>query len=77
MGAVRFARTDSFGEAFNFSAILAHIGRIGWGPYIVALIVLMVVIGVINAVLSDHPDHRLAHLARTQPGDLDLRRPGT
>jgi len=40
MGAVRFARTDSFGEAFNISAILAHIGRIGWGPYIVALIVL-------------------------------------
>jgi hypothetical protein len=26
------------GEAFNFSAIVATIGRIGWGPYIVALI---------------------------------------
>jgi len=42
MAAVRFARTDSFGEAFNFSAILAHIGRIGWGSYILALIALYV-----------------------------------
>ncbi|MEG3057162.1 MAG: DUF4013 domain-containing protein [Methanoculleus sp.] len=30
MGLVRFARTDSFGEAFNFSAIITHIGEIGW-----------------------------------------------
>jgi hypothetical protein len=36
---VRFARTDSFGEAFNISAILAHIGKIGWVSYIIALIV--------------------------------------
>jgi hypothetical protein len=55
MGTVRFARTDSFGEAFNFSAILAHIGRIGWGHYVVALVVLMVVLGVINAILSIIP----------------------
>ncbi|MEN6342057.1 MAG: DUF4013 domain-containing protein [Methanospirillum sp.] len=55
MGAVRFARTDSFGEAFNFSAILAHIGRIGWGHYILALIVLMVIIGVISFVLGIIP----------------------
>ncbi len=55
MGAVRFARTNSFGEAFNFSAILAHIGRIGWGPYVIALVVLGVVLAVINAVLSIIP----------------------
>jgi hypothetical protein len=58
MASVRFARTDSFGEAFNFSAILAHIGRIGWGSYILALIVLylalfvfvvaMVILGVLT-----------------------------
>src|SRR5512138_4945 len=36
IGAVRLARTDSIGEAFDFSAILAHIGRIGWGPYVIA-----------------------------------------
>lgn len=40
IASIRFARTDDFGEAFNISAILAHIGRIGWGSYIVALIVL-------------------------------------
>ena len=75
MGTVRFARTDSFGEAFNFSAILAHIGRIGWGHYVVALVVLMVVLGVINVGPLDHPDHRVAHLARARPGLLDLRSP--
>ena len=52
---VRFARTDSFGEAFNFSAILAHIGRIGWGSYLLALIVLMAVIFVISFVLGIIP----------------------
>ena len=42
IGIVRFARTGSIGEAFNFSAILATIGKIGWVPYIIALVVLMV-----------------------------------
>ena len=55
MGAVRFARTDSFGEAFNFSAILAHIGRIGWGTYIIALVVLIAVYFVISFVLGAIP----------------------
>jgi len=52
IGVVRFARTESFGEAFNFSAILTHIGRIGWGPYIIALIVVDVILGVIVSVLN-------------------------
>jgi hypothetical protein len=39
---VRFARTGSIGEAFNFSAIRATIAKIGWVSYIIALIVLMV-----------------------------------
>ncbi len=55
IGAIRLARTDSIGEAFNFSAILAHIGRIGWGTYIISLIVVLIVIGVIYAVLSIIP----------------------
>lgn len=42
IGVVRFARTGSIGEAFNFSAIRATIAKIGWVPYIIALIVLMV-----------------------------------
>jgi hypothetical protein len=52
MASVRFARTDSIGEAFNFSAILAHIGRIGWGSYIIALIVLYVVLFAVVVVLT-------------------------
>lgn len=51
IAAVRFSRTDSFGGAFNFSAILAHIGRIGWGSYVLALIVLYVVIVAVVAVV--------------------------
>ncbi|HNT07065.1 MAG TPA: DUF4013 domain-containing protein [Anaerolineaceae bacterium] len=43
MALIRFARTDSFGEAFNISAIVAHIGKIGWVSYILALIILWVV----------------------------------
>jgi len=40
---LRFAHTDSFGEAFNFSAILGHIGKLGWGTWILAVIILIVV----------------------------------
>jgi hypothetical protein len=50
IGVVRLARTGSIGEAFNFNAILATIGKIGWVPYILALIVLLVV-GVIFAII--------------------------
>jgi hypothetical protein len=48
IGIVRFARTGSIGEAFNFSAIRATIAKIGWIPYIIALIVL----GVCGAILE-------------------------
>ncbi|WP_342676467.1 DUF4013 domain-containing protein [Methanofollis sp. UBA420] len=51
-GVIRFARTDSFGEAFNISAILAHIGAVGWGSYIIALIVLWVVAVVFGVVIT-------------------------
>ncbi len=54
---LRFAHTGSLGEAFNFSAILEHIGRIGWGAWIIAVIVLIViavvygfVVGIISSV---------------------------
>ena len=50
IGAVRFARTGSMGEAFNFSAILATIGKIGWVPYIIALVV-YVVVGIIFGII--------------------------
>ena len=40
---LRFAHTDSLGEAFNFGAILSHIGKLGWGTWIIAVIVLFIV----------------------------------
>jgi len=58
IGMVRFARTGSIGEAFNFNAILATIGKIGWVPYIIALVVFLivaVVIGIINIIIMSVP----------------------
>ena len=52
IGIIRFARTGSMGEAFNFKEITATIGKIGWGPYIIALVVMIVVIVVIEIILS-------------------------
>lgn len=51
IGAVRFARTGSMGQAFNFSAIFARIGKIGIGGYILALIILGILVGVAEGVL--------------------------
>ncbi len=58
IGIIRFARTGSMGEAFNFGAIIETIGKIGWGSYIIAMIVLLIVecivfgiIGVLNMVV--------------------------
>jgi hypothetical protein len=52
IGEVRFARTGKMGEAFNFSEILGTIGKIGWGTYIIALIVLFVVQMIIAFIVS-------------------------
>jgi hypothetical protein len=52
IGYVRMARTDRFGEAFNFGAILSTIRKIGWGSYILALIILFIVAFIIGIVLS-------------------------
>ena len=43
---IHFARTGTFSEAFNFSAIVETIGRIGWINYIVALVLVSLVIGI-------------------------------
>jgi len=58
MGIVRFARKNSMGQAFAFGAILEHIGKIGWGSYILALIILWVVaiiFGFITGLLAMIP----------------------
>jgi hypothetical protein len=55
MALIRFARTGSIREGLRYSEINAHIGRIGWGQYIVALIVLVAVsliFGVLITVLA-------------------------
>jgi hypothetical protein len=43
---IRFARTGVFLEAFNFSALKATIGRIGWLNYIIAVVLVGLVISV-------------------------------
>ncbi|MCX6698748.1 MAG: DUF4013 domain-containing protein [Methanomicrobiales archaeon] len=50
IGQVRFARTNSFGQAFNFGAIAATIGKIGIGRYIVGLIILAIIVGIIEII---------------------------
>jgi hypothetical protein len=52
IGIIRFARTGSMGEAFNFGAILETIGKIGWLNYIVALIILFIVMLVVGCVVG-------------------------
>ncbi len=52
IGIVRFARTGSMGEAFNFSAILATIGKIGWVNYILALIIMGIILVIIETICS-------------------------
>jgi hypothetical protein len=42
VGVVRFARTGSMGEAFNFNAILVTIKKLGWGQYLIAIGILII-----------------------------------
>lgn len=52
MGIIRFARTGSIGEAFNFVEIKETISQIGWGAYILAFIVMFIVQMVISVLLA-------------------------
>jgi hypothetical protein len=52
---VRFARTNSYGEAFNFSAIFTHIGRIGWLTYITSLVLMVIIVGLIKVICLSIP----------------------
>ena len=55
MGCIRFARMDSLGEAFNFSEITAKITEIGWGSYILAYLVLVIITSLIVGILAVIP----------------------
>jgi len=49
-GVVRFAKMDSIAEAFSFGEIAGHIKKIGWGHYIVALIILWIVMVIMSFI---------------------------
>jgi hypothetical protein len=49
---VRFSRTKSIGEAFNFGEIFSRMGKIGVGSYIVALILQAIIVFVILFILE-------------------------
>jgi len=52
IGMIRFTRTGSIGEAFNFGAILETIGKIGWVDYIIALVILIIAVVVVEFVMG-------------------------
>ncbi len=54
-GMIRFARTGSMGEAFNFSAIFGTIGKIGWVNYIIALIIMFIILGIVEFICTIIP----------------------
>ncbi|NMA09406.1 MAG: DUF4013 domain-containing protein [Methanomicrobiales archaeon] len=43
LAVVRFAHTGSLLQAFNIGAILSQIGRIGWGAWIAAVVILILI----------------------------------
>jgi len=49
---VRFSRTNSIGEAFNFGEIFSRMGKIGVGSYIIALILQAIIVFVILFILE-------------------------
>ena len=51
LAVVRFAHTGRFFQAFSFRAIFSHIGRIGWGAWILVVIILAL-IGLVYAVVT-------------------------
>jgi hypothetical protein len=40
------------GEAFNFNEILSRIGKIGWGSYFIALLIMVIVIVVVEMIIA-------------------------
>jgi len=52
IGLIRFARTGSMGEGFNFTAIRETIGKIGWGAYVIALIIMGIIQVIIGLIFS-------------------------
>ena len=49
---IRFAKTEKFGEGFNFRAIFATLKEIGWGHYILSYIAFIIVVCIVAAIAS-------------------------
>ena len=52
LGSVRFARTGSMREGIRFSAITGTIQAIGWGAYILALAIMIVLVILASLIIS-------------------------
>jgi hypothetical protein len=52
MAVIRFARTGSITEGLRFSKVKEHIEKIGWGNYIVAVVILTVVRIIVAVVIA-------------------------
>jgi hypothetical protein len=52
IGIVRFARTGSIREGIRFSAITGTIQSIGWGTYILAMVIFLVLILLFSSVIT-------------------------
>jgi hypothetical protein len=52
LGSVRFARTGSMREGLRFSAITGTIQVIGWGAYILALVIMIVLVVLFSLIIS-------------------------
>jgi hypothetical protein len=55
IGIIRFTRSGNMGSAFELGEILSRIGSIGWGSYIISLIVFGIVILIIEIILGIIP----------------------
>jgi hypothetical protein len=58
LGSVRFARTGSIREGIRFREITAMIRQMGWGTYIIALVVMLIAgfaFGIVTMILSVIP----------------------
>ena len=52
---IRFAKTEEFGEGFNFGAIFATLKEIGWGHYILSYILFIILAVIISSILGAIP----------------------
>jgi hypothetical protein len=55
MSIVSMLKTGDFGKAFAFSEAMAIINKIGWGTYIIWLLILFIGAGIVSAIVGNIP----------------------